>query len=214
VGASIVSDSIAEDLGLTTPVSLVVLPYPETDRVTLMGDMQEVLERYEGVWLTDLSKVKEMQWEAMDSVKLMMGGMLILAILGAALGVVSVLRMGFQERQREFVVLRATGATRRQVRDMVLVEAGIIGLAGGCSGLILGLGVVLIYSLVVGGGFMGFIDFPVREAAFTTLRSAAGNGIAATILSPLITVLVAWMISRGFLTGGFTSSLSMNGAWD
>ena len=90
VGASIVSDAIAQDFGLTTPVSLIVLPYPETNREVLMGDMQEVLSRYEGVWLTDLSKVKEMQWEAVESIRLMMSGMLILAILGAALGVVNV----------------------------------------------------------------------------------------------------------------------------
>jgi hypothetical protein len=214
VGASIVSDSIAKDYGLTTPVSLIVLPHPEMDREALMGDMQGILSGYEGVWLTDLSKVKEMQWEAMDSVKLMMSGMLVLAILGAALGVVSVLRMGFQERRLEFAVLRASGATRKQVRGMVMVEAGVIGLAGGCSGLILGLGVVLIYTLVVGGGFMGFMDFPVREAAFRTLRSAVGNGLMATVLSPLITVLVAWVISRGFLAGGITNSLSMNVARD
>jgi putative ABC transport system permease protein len=207
VGASIVNDSIAEDFSLTAPVSLIVLPHPETDLEGLMADMEDVLSRYEGVWLTDLSKIKEMQWEAMDSVKLLMSGMLVLAILGAALGVVSVLRMGFQERRGEFVILRATGATRRQVRGMVFVEAGVIGLAGGCSGLILGLGLVLIYTLVVGGGFMGFIDFPVREAAFTTLASASGNGIAATVLSPLITVLVAWVISKGFLKERLEGSL-------
>jgi putative ABC transport system permease protein len=214
VGASIVSDSIAKDFGLTAPVSLIVLPYPETDLEGLMADMGGVLSRYEGVWLTDLSKIKEMQWEGMDSVKLMMSGMLVLAILGAALGVVSVLRMGFQERRREFALLRASGATRGQVRGMVLVEAGVIGLAGGCSGLILGLGLVLIYTLVVGGGFMGFMDFPVREAAFSTLRSAAWNGIMATVLSPLITVLVAWVVSRGFLKERLEGSLSVEHGLD
>lgn len=214
VGASILSDSIAKDYGLTTPVSLIVLPYPEVDREDLMVDMKEVLSHYEGVWLTNLSKIKEMQWEAMEAVKSMMSGMLVLAILGAALGVVSVVRIGLQERRQEFTILRATGATRRQVKGMVLVEAGVIGLAGGCSGLILGLGLVWIYTLVVGGGFMGFMDFPVREAAFTTLRSAGGNGIAALILSPLVTVLTAWMTSRGFFKARIESSLSANGARD
>jgi len=214
VGASILGDSITEAFGLTTPVSLVVLPDPETDREVLMADMEEILSQYEGVWLTNLSKVMEMQWEAMESVKMMMSGMLVLAILGAALGVVSVLRMGFQERRREFAVLRATGATQGQVRGLVLVEAGVIGLLGGLSGMILGLGLVLIYTLVVGGGFMGFMNFPVRDAAFTTLRSAAGNGIAALILSPLVTLLTAWMISRNFLKDGIEVSLNVDGAQD
>jgi len=211
VGASIVSDSVAADFGLTTPVGLIVLPYPEMDLEGLKADMERVLSRYEGVWLTDLSKIMEMQWKAVDSIKLMMGGMLVLAILGAALGVVSVLRVGFQERRGEFAILRAVGATRGQVKGMLLVEAGVIGLAGGFSGLILGLGLVLIYCLVVGGGFMGFMDFPVREAAFRTLRCIAGNGLMATVLSPLVTVLVAWVISRRFLKERFEKSLGMEG---
>jgi putative ABC transport system permease protein len=212
VGASILSDAITEDFGLTAPVSLIVLPYPETDREVLMGDMEEILGGYEGVWLTDLSKVKEMQWEAMNSVKLMMSGMLILAILGAALGVVSVLRMGLQERRGEFAVLRAAGARCGQVKGIVLVEAGVIGLAGGFTGLILGMGLVLIYTLVVGGGFMGFMDFPVREAAYATLRSTAVNGMAALILSPLVTLLTAWIVASRFLKERLELSLGMDGS--
>jgi putative ABC transport system permease protein len=212
VGASIVSDAIVQDYGLTTPVSLIVVPHPETDQKVLMGEMEEVLDAYEGVWLTDLSIVKEMQWEAMNSVKLMMNGMLVLAILGAALGVLSVIRMGIQDRQSEFAILRAAGASRKQVRGMVLVEAGVIGLSGGFSGLILGMGLVWIYTLIVGGGFMGFMDFPIREAAFSTLRSIAGNGLAALFLSPLVTVLIAWLTSRTFLKEKLEGSLNIDGA--
>jgi putative ABC transport system permease protein len=155
-----------------------------------------------------------MQWEAMESVKLMMKGMLVLAILGASLGVVTVLKMGIQERSRELAVLRAAGATRKQVRGMVLVEAGVIGLAGGSSGLILGAGLVMIYTLTVGGGFMGFMDLPVREAAFTTLGSALGYGMLALILSPMITLLAAWILSRGVRLSGPGIFLRVNGAQD
>jgi putative ABC transport system permease protein len=214
VGASIVSDAVIEDYGLTTPVSLVVLPYPETDRETLFVDIEKIMSGYKGVWLTELSKVQEMQWEAMESVKLMMKGMLVLAILGASLGVVTVLKMGIQERSRELAVLRAAGATQKQVRGMVLVEAGVIGLAGGSSGLIFGAGLVMIYTLTVGGGFMGFMDLPVREAAFTTLGSALGNGMLALILSPMITLLAAWILSKRVSLSGSGISLWANGALD
>jgi hypothetical protein len=214
VGASIVSDTIIEDFGLTAPVGLVMIPYPETEREALVEDIEGVLDEYEGVWLTDLSKIHEMQWEAMESVKSMMSGMLVLAILGAALGVVSVLRMGFQERRGEFAILRAAGATQRQVRGMVLVEAGIIGLLGGIAGMILGFGLIWIYTLVVGGGFMGFIDLPVRDASFSTLGSVLSTGIAALVLSPLVTVLVAWVISRSFIKAGITNSLTVDGVQD
>jgi len=119
--------------------------------------------------------------------------------------------MGFQERRGEFSVLRAVGATRGQVKAIWIVEAGVIGLTGGFSGLILGLGLVMIYTLVVGGGFMGLFDFPVREAAFSTLRSITGNGVAALILSPLVTVLTGWVVARKFFMDKPEISQKMEG---
>ena len=52
------------------------------------------------------------------------------AVLIAALGIVNTLTMNVIERVREIGILRAAGMTRRQVWRSVVVEAGILGLAG------------------------------------------------------------------------------------
>ena len=61
------------------------------------------------------------------------------AVLIAALGIVNTLTMNVIERVREIGILRAAGMTRRQVWRSVVVEAGVLGLAGAILGIVLGL---------------------------------------------------------------------------
>ncbi|MEO8438388.1 MAG: ABC transporter permease, partial [Chloroflexota bacterium] len=60
------------------------------------------------------------------------------AVLIAALGIVNTLTMNVIERVREIGILRAAGMTRGQVWRSVVVEAGILGLAGALLGIVLG----------------------------------------------------------------------------
>jgi putative ABC transport system permease protein len=62
----------------------------------------------------------------------------IVAVVVAIFSVINTLLASVLDRTREIGVLRAIGATRKQVRGMVLAEAGWIGLLGGVLGLIAG----------------------------------------------------------------------------
>jgi putative ABC transport system permease protein len=75
------------------------------------------------------------------------------AVLIAALGIVNTLTMNVIERVREIGILRAAGMTRRQVWRSVVVEAGILGLAGATLGVILGL-IVGALMVVLAGGWL------------------------------------------------------------
>ncbi|MCB8967295.1 MAG: ATP-binding cassette domain-containing protein [Ardenticatenaceae bacterium] len=61
-----------------------------------------------------------------------------LALLVAALGVANTMMMAIYERTREIGVLKALGASAREIRWLFTVEAGMIGLIGGFFGLIFG----------------------------------------------------------------------------
>ncbi len=63
------------------------------------------------------------------------------AVLIAALGIVNTLTMNVIERVREIGILRAAGMSRQQVWRSVVVEAGVLGLAGALLGIVLGLAV-------------------------------------------------------------------------
>jgi len=71
----------------------------------------------------------------------------VIAIVIAASGVISTLITLIYERRREIALLALVGATRRQVRRMVVVEAVILGAVSQLVGVIIGmlLAVVLIF---------------------------------------------------------------------
>ena len=66
-------------------------------------------------------------------------GLLALAVIIALLGIVNTLALSIVERTREIGLLRAVGATRRQVRRMITWESLVIAVYGAVLGAALGL---------------------------------------------------------------------------
>lgn len=59
------------------------------------------------------------------------------ALLVACIGIVNTMIMSIYERTREIGTLKAMGASRSDIRQMFMMEAGLIGLIGGSAGLVL-----------------------------------------------------------------------------
>ncbi|MFC1879549.1 ABC transporter permease, partial [Chloroflexota bacterium] len=68
----------------------------------------------------------------------LLGSVGALALLVATLGVANTMMMAIYERTREIGVLKALGATNREVRRMFTADAVLLGFIGGVLGLILG----------------------------------------------------------------------------
>jgi putative ABC transport system permease protein len=82
----------------------------------------------------------EQQTSQVDTVVLMLYVLLGLAIVIAVLGIVNTLALSIVERTRELGLLRAIGAGRGQVRQMVVVESVVISVFGALLGLAVGAG--------------------------------------------------------------------------
>jgi putative ABC transport system permease protein len=79
-----------------------------------------------------------------------------IGIIISGLGIFLSLSILVTERRREISILRAIGASRRQIEAMVLWEAGIIGLLGSFLGTIAGLALAWILSFVINVSFFGW----------------------------------------------------------
>ena len=64
-----------------------------------------------------------------------------LALVVASLGIINTLVMAILERRREIGVLKALGATDRDIRNLFFAEAAAMGLGGGIFGVALGWGI-------------------------------------------------------------------------
>ncbi len=68
------------------------------------------------------------------TMRLMLGGVGGVALLVAAFGVANTMTMAILERTKEIGLMKAIGATDRDVLTVFLIESGLVGLAGGVTG--------------------------------------------------------------------------------
>jgi len=147
---------------------LIPLPVAETLRAAQVNDLRDVLRsgsspdkpayaslsvRVKSPSLVDATekKIKDLGFSAfslLDASKslriffsvfdLLLGIFGSLALAVATLGIVNTLVMAILERRREIGVLKALGAADGDVKQLFFVEAGVMGLAGGVLGVLLG----------------------------------------------------------------------------
>ncbi|MBV2356080.1 ABC transporter permease [Streptomyces sp. J2-1] len=118
-------------------------------------------------------------------------GLLVFAGIALFVGtfiIANTFTMLVAQRTRELALLRAVGASRRQVTRSVLVEALLVGAVAGVTGLVAGIG--------IGAGLRGLLDaFGVTlpdgplVVAPATVAAALGVGV-------VVTALAAWLPGR------------------
>jgi hypothetical protein len=99
-----------------------------------------VLETAESMQLEaqSLGTILELANRVLAIMQALLGSVGGLALLVATLGVANTMMMAIYERTREIGVLKALGATSREVRRMFTADAVLLGIIGGIVGVVLG----------------------------------------------------------------------------
>ncbi len=158
-----------------------VTPGADLDQVA-----QRIQQHFHGrypLYVLTRSKFRERVLELVEQPFAVTYALEVIAIVVALLGVTNALYASILERTRELGVLRAVGATQRQVRRIILVEGGLMGLVGGCGGVLAGvcLAVILIFVInrqVFGWTLQMTMPVPFASAALVLL-------VLATVLASL-----------------------------
>ncbi|GAA4804751.1 ABC transporter permease [Streptomyces ziwulingensis] len=118
-------------------------------------------------------------------------GLLVFAGIALFVGtfiIANTFTMLVAQRTKELALLRAVGASRRQVTRSMLIEAFTVGLVAAVTGLLAGIG--------IGAGLrvlMGALDAPVPDGPLVV---TPGTVAAALAVGVLITMLAAWLPAR------------------
>ncbi|MGA5565246.1 ABC transporter permease [Streptomyces platensis] len=170
---------------------LVVGAAPGADQQALTAKVREVLpkKRAEATSGTELaaeqSQMIANKNESLSQTLLVFAG---IALFVGVFIIANTFTMLISQRSREIALLRAIGASRRQVVRSVLAEAALLGLVSSAIGFALGAGLAVGLRAVLNANGAGFPNGPVIISP-TAVLSALGIGV-------VVTVLAAWLPSR------------------
>ena len=131
--------------------------------------IDRVMTDFPNVTVRDQAEFREEQARQIDQIINLFYSLLGLAILIALFGIVNTLGLSIFERIRELGLLRAVGATRRQLRSMIRWEAVIIAVLGAVLGL--AVGVFFGWTIVRALASQGITEFTLPAGQLVELRA-------------------------------------------
>ncbi|MFB6440246.1 ABC transporter permease [Streptomyces sp. NPDC056411] len=170
---------------------LVIGAAPGADQEALTDKVREVLPKDRATATSGANLAAEQSMMVSSQNKALTQTLLTFAGIALFVGVfiiANTFTMLISQRSREIALMRAIGASRRQVVRSVLAEAALLGLISSAVGFALGIGLAVGLRAVLEANGAGFPDGPVVISPAAML-SALGVGV-------VVTVLAAWLPSR------------------
>lgn len=121
----------------------------------IVDDVENVAEVQQAIGDLGYQTSSNSEWieqtkQQTQSIRAMLGGIGAVSLLVAAIGIANTMMMSIFERTKEIGIMKVIGCGLRDIQQMFLIEAGIIGAFGGITGLILSFVVCIIINKITG----------------------------------------------------------------
>lgn len=106
-----------------------------------MEDVEFVVKKLQdmGYQTTNMKEYRDTAMRTVRMLELLLGGIGLISFLVAAIGISNTMTTAVYDRVAEIGTLKVLGCEKRELMAMILLEAGIYGLAGGMCGVLLSL---------------------------------------------------------------------------
>ena len=147
-------DNLERDFNTTADLLLMANRTAGADPATTKALLEKVVTHYPAFRLYESSSWRAEQLRTFNATTVIFDGLVAALALPSLLALVNTLAISVLARTREIGMLRAVGATRRQIRRMVMAESLLLSVIGTAFGAVAGLW--LGYALVAGMGAVGW----------------------------------------------------------
>jgi macrolide transport system ATP-binding/permease protein len=107
-------------------------------------------EKEDAFEIMDMSEIRKTLSSTTDTMSLLLGAVAAISLIVGGVGVMNIMLVSVKERTREIGLRKAIGARRKDIMVQFLVEAVMMTFAGGIAGIILGISVSFLITLLAG----------------------------------------------------------------
>lgn len=179
----VVSQEMLErDFNATNDLLLLASRRPDADPAATHARVLKVLDDYPAFKLYEAKEWKDEQVRTFESTKVIFNALIAALAIPSLLALLNTLAISVLARTREIGMLRAVGATRRQVKRMVVAESLLLSLIGTLFGVVAG--VLLGYALVLATASVGWpmpYAFP-WDGVLLTIAVGVAFGVIASLV--------------------------------
>jgi putative ABC transport system permease protein len=133
--------------------------------------------------------VAETMISLLSSISGSAGAIGLITLIGAAIGLMNIMLVAVTERTKEVGLIKALGGTRKSVRSQFLFESIIISLLGAVFGIVLGVLVGNVFSMVLKTGFVvpwAWVITGIVICSIVGLVAGLWPAIKASKLDPIV----------------------------
>jgi putative ABC transport system permease protein len=162
------------------PFYVIATQTPGSDPGMVKSQVEAAMKQFPTANVQTKTEFTDAQKKSINTLLYLLYALLAVAVIISIFGIINTLVLSVYERTREIGMLRAVGATRRQMRRIVRYESVITSIIGGILGIVLGLVFAYVVMMRLGAQGISFSTPWLQLVVFFIV--AAFVGVLAAVL--------------------------------